>query len=199
MGWANRITVVRGFLTAALWIVLLLGAPSPSPTCWWVAFALFFLTASTDAVDGYVARRFGDVSVFGRIADPLVDKLLVLGTMVILLTIDGVPRILPAWAVVVMLARELLVTALRGAVEGRGISFQAMALGKYKMVIQCLAIGAVLLWGAGVELASEPVPGLGALFGPHWNVPHVLVWLAAILTAVSGLDYGVRATRLLVR
>jgi len=199
MGWANRITVVRGFLTVALWIVLLVGAPAPSTATWWVALALFFVTAVTDAVDGYIARRFGDVSVFGRIADPLVDKLLVLGTMVVLLTLDGIPAILPAWAVVIMLARELLVTALRGAVEGKGVSFQAMPLGKYKMVVQCLALGAVMLWGAGLGLAREPVPGLGALLGPHWNVPHVLVWLATLLTALSGVDYGFKATRLLLR
>lgn len=189
MGWANRITVLRGVLTAALLALLLVAAPAPSATTYWVAFVIFALTALTDAVDGALARHFQEVSVFGRIADPLVDKLLVLGTATVVLPLDGMAAVLPAWAVVTMLAREFLVTALRGAVEGKGVAFGAVWLGKWKMVLQCLAVGTVLLHGAGVAAARWALDGPGGT----WSVAHLLVWAATALTVYSGLDYARRA------
>ncbi len=199
MGWANRITLLRAVLTFALWTILALAAPDPTRATWYWAFGLFALTAATDAVDGIVARHFGEVSVFGRIADPLVDKLLVLGTMIVLLGVDGVPAVLPAWAVALILARELLVTALRGAVEGLGTSFQALPLGKAKMLLQVFAVGGVLLYEAGFSLARWAVPVLDRLPGgpTTWSLAHALVWGATILTVVSGVDYAFRAARLL--
>ena len=193
MGWANLITVTRGILTAVLWLVLALAAPAPSPTVYWIAFGLFAFTAITDAVDGYLARRLGEVSVFGRIADPLVDKLLVLGTMVMVLSLDGMQELLPAWVVTVILAREVVVTALRGAVEGKGINFQALPLGKWKMVFQSFAVGLVLLWGAGFPLAKLSLGEDGV------NLTQVTVGIAFLLTVVSGIDYGLRATHHLRR
>ena len=191
MGWANIITVGRAFLTAFLWILLAVTAPSPSATIWWVAFALFAFTAITDALDGFLARRLQEVSVFGRIADPLVDKLLVLGTMVMLLAMDGVETVLPAWVVTTMLARELVVTALRGAVEGKGVSFQALPLGKLKMLFQSFAVGLALAWGAGA------VPARAAWFEGGPNLTQATVAVALLLTVVSGVDYAVRAAKLL--
>jgi CDP-diacylglycerol--glycerol-3-phosphate 3-phosphatidyltransferase len=201
MGWANRITIGRAGLCLALWVLLAVTTPTPSPAVWWVAFVLFVVTAATDAVDGMIARRLGQVSVFGRIADPLVDKLLVLGTLTMLLGMRGIETVLPAWAVVVILAREVVITALRGAVEGKGLSFQAAPIGKGKMLAQCVATGLVLLWGAGVDAARRTLPGLDGLPGPEgfWCVTGLLVLLATLLTAFSGIDYGVRAVRLLRR
>jgi len=193
MGWANRITVMRGGLTAALLVLLLVTAPNPSHATYWAAWILFAITAMTDALDGALARHFHEVSVFGRIADPLVDKLLVLGTSIVILTLsaDGIAmsRVLPAWAVVTMLGREFLITALRGAVEGKGVEFGAVWMGKWKMVLQCLAVGAVLLYGAGLGIARWAFDGDGGT----WNVAHLLVWAATILTVYSGIDYGRRA------
>jgi len=189
MGWANRITVLRGVMTAALLILLLVTAPAPSPATYWAAWILFAITAVTDALDGALARHFKEVSVFGRIADPLVDKLLVLGTAIVVLPLDGMSAVLPAWAVVTMMAREFLVTALRGAVEGKGIEFGAVWLGKWKMLLQCVAVGTVLLYGAGLGLAQWAFDGEGGT----WSVAHILVWAAVILTVYSGLDYGRRA------
>jgi CDP-diacylglycerol--glycerol-3-phosphate 3-phosphatidyltransferase len=189
----------RGVLMLGVWVLLLVGAPDPKPALWWAAFVFFVLTAATDVVDGAIARKYGDVTVFGRIADPLVDKLLILGTMVMILPLDGASLVLPGWAVVIMLSREVVVTALRGAVEGVGVSFHAMPIGKAKMLSQSIAVGSVLLWGAGLGFLQVPLPVLGDLLGDHWNLPHLLVWLATLLTAVSGLDYGVRAARLLSR
>jgi len=201
MGWANRITVLRGFLTLGLWALLVLDGPAPSAGTWWIALWAFAAIAVSDLLDGFLARRFGEVSVFGRIADPLVDKMLVLGTMVILLGTAPGRAVLPAWMVAVMLTRELLVTALRGAVEGRGASFQAMPIGKAKMLVQSLAVGGVMVHAAGTPWVHAELPVLSALPAPHhpWCFAHLLVWLATLLTVASGIDYAVRAASALLR
>jgi CDP-diacylglycerol---glycerol-3-phosphate 3-phosphatidyltransferase len=188
MGWANLITVARGVLAAGVW-ALTLYAETGGPTWWWAAFLLFAFTAVTDVLDGAVARHLGEVSVFGRIADPLVDKLLVLGTMVVLVAVPGVRGVLPVWVVLLVFARELLVTALRAAVEKQGESFSAAFSGKVKMLAQCVAVGAVLLCQAGVGWLCEPLAILGGA-----PVAYVFVLVAAFVTALSLVDYVRRAT-----
>jgi CDP-diacylglycerol---glycerol-3-phosphate 3-phosphatidyltransferase len=191
VGWANRITVVRALLTVAVW-ALVACAASGDARCWAPAFTLFVLTAATDVLDGAVARRWGDVTVFGRIADPLVDKLLVVGTLVLLLEADVAREVLPAWVVVLVVVRELIVTALRGAVEAGGASFAAASWGKAKMLAQCVALGAVLLHGAGVSWLAQRHAVLG-----ERSLTWALVLLAAVLTAASAADYVRRAAGLL--
>lgn len=190
IGWANRLTIGRGLLSLVLWGVLhaidLAGGPAEG--LWWTAFAIFVVTAATDSLDGYIARARGEVSVFGRIADPFVDKLLILGSCVFLLGIPGIVDLLPPWVVAVILARELLVTALRASVEGAGGNFQAGIWGKLKMALQCVAIGAVLLHGAGVGFVRTSLGG-----GGSFTVTHALVLVAAGATVLSGVEYVVRA------
>src|SRR5687768_8895115 len=132
MGLANRITVARGAMAIFLWAILHAVdlRHQPGDVLWWVAFVVFVVAAGTDSLDGYVARKRGEVSVFGRIADPFVDKLLILGSMIFLLGLPHMAWIVPPWTVAVVLARELLVTALRGAIEGAGGNFQAGVWGK---------------------------------------------------------------------
>jgi CDP-diacylglycerol--glycerol-3-phosphate 3-phosphatidyltransferase len=193
VGWANLITVVRGLFAAIVWIATSL-AESHGEAWWWAAFTLFVLTAATDVLDGWVARSLGEVSVFGRIADPLVDKLLVIGTMAVLVSVPGVRDVLPVWVVLLVVARELIVTALRAAVENDGASFQASFSGKVKMLVQCIAIGAILLCQAGVGFLCETQAWLGGR-------PLALVFalLAALVTTLSLVDYLRRAVRLLGR
>ena len=190
LGWANLITLGRGVLTLVVW-VLVAAAEGRGSSCWWVAFAAFLLTALTDVLDGAVARRLGEVSVLGRIADPLVDKLLVVGTMVVLLGVPGVRDALPPWVVLLVLARELIVTALRAEVEAGGGSFQAAFWGKAKMLAQCVALAVVLAHQAGVAWLDVGVPGLPV----SWV--QLVVLLAALLTALSLGDYLRRAVGLL--
>lgn len=202
MGWANRITTARGVLALVLWGVLhVIDAWGLGPAAWWAAFALFVATAATDSLDGYLARRLGEVSVFGRIADPFVDKLLVLGSMVFLLGIPGIVQAMPPWTVAVTLGREMLVTTLRSAVEGTGGNFQAGSWGKWKMVFQCVAIGTVLLYGAGVPWVRAPFWDLAPHDPAHgaWNLARLVCVTAALVTAGSGVEYTVRAVRMLRR
>ena len=197
MGWANRITVARGFCTLAVWALIVWGTWHPSQTLWNVTLALFVLAAATDFVDGMVARRLGEVSVFGRIVDPLVDKLLTIGSMVLLLGVDAARVTLPAWAVALMLGRELLVTTLRSAIESKGANFQALAIGKYKMTLQCVAVGAVFGAMLGWPLARSPIGLFDGVPGGPWNLAYLLVIAATLLTAWSGGVYIARAVRAL--
>jgi CDP-diacylglycerol--glycerol-3-phosphate 3-phosphatidyltransferase len=191
VGWANRITVARAGLTVAVWVLAAFAAAGDTGAWWWVFWA-FVVTAVTDALDGAVARHLNQVSVFGRIADPLVDKLLVLGTITVLLPVSSVREVLPPWVALVVLVRELLVTALRAAVESQGASFQAQFWGKLKMWAQCAAVGAAVLFAGGVAWLHERPAVLGGR-----PVALLFAWAAALVTAISALDYVRRAMRLL--
>ena len=183
MNWPNLITVSRLFVTAACFACLVFAKPDVSPTLVWWAFWLFVFAAATDFVDGWLARRLHQVTQFGRIADPFADKILVCGTMVMLLEFPPVAAILPGWMVVVVIARELLVTTLRAAAEAAGHAFPADQLGKWKMIAQCFAAGSLLTVLAGTD---------------HFRLlAVVMVWLSLALTILSGVNYTLRAARLL--
>lgn len=203
----NQLTMLR-LLLAAVFFVLLncyrYGAESP---VWLipVAIVVFILAAVTDSLDGYLARRWHVESKFGRIMDPFCDKVLVIGAFVYL---AGPRFVIPGaigetdisflsmasgvypWMVAVILSRELLVTAIRGELEGEGVKFGANVFGKLKMILQSVVIPIVLaiVW---VDPRSE---------GWEWTawVRDILVYLTVIVTVISGLPYitgAARATR----
>lgn len=111
-----------------------------------LAAALFIVAALTDYFDGYLARRTHSVSEVGKILDPLADKLMVASALIMLAAMDrpNEPSV-PAWLVVVILARESAVTVIRGIALAEGIVMQAEALGKYKFILQAFAIVALLV------------------------------------------------------
>lgn len=152
------------------------------------AFVVFIVAASTDWVDGYWARRFQQTSKVGRIYDPFVDKIIICGTYVFLVA-EPQSGITASMAVVVA-GRELLVTALRSAIEGAGGDFSARWAAKWKMLFQCVAVGASLL------MLSYDDPA-----APAWIVwtQFAAAWIALFTTVVSGLEYVVVAARTLLR
>jgi CDP-diacylglycerol---glycerol-3-phosphate 3-phosphatidyltransferase len=162
-------------MTLATWITLsrLLGIPfilyflhHPTPTHRWVSLAIFLVVASTDWLDGYVARRFNQVTDLGKFLDPLVDKLLVLGAFLALIELHQVP----AWGVFLILARELTIAGWR--VNQTTIS-GANLWGKLKTVTQILAIALLI-----------------APLSTPWRLPAQLTfWVAVALTLVSGIIY----------
>ena len=111
------------------------------------SMVLFIIAAGTDWLDGYFARKYGQVTTLGRILDPFADKVIVCGTFIFLAgspTFVNMPEWyagLRPWMVVVIVGRELLVTALRSFLEDRGSDFSAKMSGKLKMVLQCVAAG----------------------------------------------------------
>ena len=150
----------------------------------WIAFVLFLVAAITDFLDGYLARKWNMVTAFGRIADPFADKILIAGTMISLLQIPVAATVLTHWYVVIMIAREFLVTAIRGYVESTGQAFGADRLGKWKMVSQCWTVGALLAMVAG---------NMWFEWAAAWGF-----WVSLVLTVVSGLNYCIKARELIL-
>ncbi len=148
------------------------------------ALIVFIVAASTDWVDGYWGRRYNQVTQVGRIFDPFVDKIIVCGIFIFLAAEPGSGIV--AWMAVVVVGREMLVTALRGFIEQRGGDFSANMAGKLKMVFQCVAAGASLV---ALMIQPDPLPTWLA-----WTLP-VLVWTAVISTVYSGIGYIVAALR----
>jgi CDP-diacylglycerol--glycerol-3-phosphate 3-phosphatidyltransferase len=131
-------------------IVYLLNFTDPSSGL--MAAALFLLASITDYFDGYLARRTRSVSDIGKILDPLADKLLIAAVLIMLGAMDRASEpSVPAWLVVIILAREIAVTILRGIALSEGIVMQAENLGKYKFILQSFAICGLLIhynyWG----------------------------------------------------
>ncbi len=195
----NALTIARVVLAAAVFIVLsaFVGPAAQDgltadriPLL--VAGTLFILAAATDALDGHLARRWHVVTLFGRVVDPFADKILILGCFICLagpvfadprgVMLSGVH----SWMVVVLLARELLVTTLRGVYESRGVDFSATASGKFKMILQSVAVPIILL-----ALAFDPAqPG-----SPVRWVVIATAWTTTLVTAWSGVPYVMRAWR----
>ena len=190
--WPNRITMMRFVGSFVLFLILhVYGQRDPLAARGFIqlAFWLFIVVAATDVLDGYLARRDNQVTAFGRIADPFVDKVLVIGTMVFLAVLDWSRPWFPAWIVVVILSREFLVTAIRGYIESQGMQFPADWFGKVKMILQCIAIGIVL--------------GIFAFEWSDWartlltRTAHVFVWGTLLATIGSGSSYVMKTRRLL--
>lgn len=149
---------------------------------WIACIAIFALAAVTDWLDGYLARKQGLTSTLGRNLDPLVDKVLICGAFIFLLP---VPRAgIQAWMATVVVARELIITGLRGFMENMGAKFGADWLGKIKMVLQCAALFAIF-WALQAPQAWVTV------------VQDVLIYSMLAATALSGLQYLWRAFALL--
>jgi CDP-diacylglycerol--glycerol-3-phosphate 3-phosphatidyltransferase len=149
------------------------------------ALVVFLFAAATDWVDGYWARRYGQVTKLGRILDPFVDKFIICGVFIFLAATPHAGIL--AWMAVLVVARELLVTALRGQVEGEGGDFSAKWSGKWKMVFQCAAV-ALSLWTLSYA-SKEPAAAR--------IVRDVCIWLAILTTIYSGGIYVVAAIRAL--
>jgi CDP-diacylglycerol--glycerol-3-phosphate 3-phosphatidyltransferase len=177
----NLITAVRLVMSVVLFSLIAAGG-------WWItAAALFVVAASTDALDGYLARKYHQITVLGRIMDPFVDKVIVCGTFVFLLERQGESDSgVNAWMVITIIGREMFVSSLRGILEKEGKDFSASLAGKLKMSLQCVAITASLL-----SLSPDiPWPWLP-------TVRDLLLWLAVGVTVWSGLIYLIRGFSLL--
>lgn len=147
MNLPNRLTMSRLAFALAIfgvleWILRIERAqPDAHPAALAaLAFVLFVIAALTDAVDGYIARKRKLATAFGRMADPLMDKIIISGILVFFMQIPSTHDSFPAWMVALVLVREFLMTGLRGFIEGKGQGFGAQLLGKGKMVVQCVMV-----------------------------------------------------------
>ena len=150
-----------------------------------IGMFVFLVAAGTDWIDGYWARKYGQVTKLGRVLDPFVDKIIICGAFIFL---AAAPKSgITAWMAVVVVGRELLVTALRSFLEGEGADFSAVMSGKLKMVLQCTAV-AVSMFALSYQSARLPE-------WLAWLLP-ISVWSAVALTIYSGVEYVRRAIAL---
>jgi CDP-diacylglycerol---glycerol-3-phosphate 3-phosphatidyltransferase len=186
----NILTIGRLVLTVVLFFLILYVPKTTHRTPLMdAAFAVFLLAGITDAIDGAIARKLGAATRFGRIMDPLADKVLVCGSFICFALI-GEPKLfnlseytlaIIQWSVAgILIARELYVTILRHIAEARGVNFAATTSGKIKMFVQSFAIGAVL-----IKIGYVPTAAWG-----YWFITVVFILMLAS-TVVS----GIRATQ----
>lgn len=226
----NWLTSARVVMAAVFFAVLTLwrwddSAAQAERTDWLLLLAagLFIVAVLTDVADGFLARRWHVESAFGRIMDPFADKILIVGAFVFLAGPDfwwefpgGASGVVPPrlsghgiqisgvypWMVVVILGRELLVTSIRGVLEGQGIKFGADWWGKGKMILQSVAIPTVLIATA----VTAVLPAVREHEKYHWwenpwgrQLIDVTVWGMMFFTVMSGVPYVVRCVHLLAQ
>jgi CDP-diacylglycerol---glycerol-3-phosphate 3-phosphatidyltransferase len=182
----NQLTTLRLILSVILFGFLAAG-------WYWTSFVLFVIAAGTDWLDGYYARKYSMVTTLGRILDPFADKVVICGTFMFLAVDKGIiefPYGLQMWMVVVVVARELLVTTIRSFIEERGGDFSAKWSGKIKMALQCVAAGACIVFLTYVR--QEP-PQTAPLWVTCTMV--AFVWAAVVSTIYSGAIYIVAAIK----
>jgi len=202
----NVITIGRILMAPAVFFLIL----APGFLNLLVCFALFLIAAFSDLWDGHLARKYGWITDFGKLADPIADKLLLVATFVPFYILSHRPGplgelpvwgTLPLWVVLVVLGREVLITALRTWAAHRGRVLAAGRAGKYKAVVQNIFIGSAILWYALRSRALED-HWSGALWA-GWRILHgtvlsVSLAVAVILTVFSMIVY-LRSWRILAR
>ncbi len=175
----NILTLFR--IATAPILMYLLTYTGPVPAA--IAAGVFFLAAISDIFDGYIARSYNSGTTLGKLMDPLADKLVVTAVLIMLAGIPRLPRV-PAWMVVVLVTREILVTGLRAIAAAEGTVIAAEELGKYKMVLQSIAIHGLLVHYTYLHIDFFA----GGMF---------VLWIATVVSVWSGVEYFVRTVRAL--
>jgi CDP-diacylglycerol--glycerol-3-phosphate 3-phosphatidyltransferase len=186
MNLANKITIARILLIPFLLVFL-----QPYPE-WledksfifthlnhygiYYAAVLFVLTAATDKLDGHIARKYNMVTNLGKLLDPLADKLLISAALIMLVFLHMVS----GWVAIIIIGRELVITAIRSVASSQGIALAADNYGKIKMVFQVIAITAILLNNYPFAFLTD-IP-----------VDNILMFIAVVLTVYSGLNYIIK-------
>lgn len=199
----NQLTVLRLVVAVVFFLILnQVRYPDSPPWILWTAVGFFIFGMLTDIADGYLARRWNVESTFGRIMDPFVDKVMVIGAFIYL---SGPRFVNPAaveagsffnmvsgvypWMVAIVLARELLVTGIRGEMESDGLRFGASVYGKLKTLVQSIVIPFIL----GIVALDPELPGREWM---KW-VRDPMVYTMVVVTFLSGVPYILRAAKAL--
>jgi CDP-diacylglycerol--glycerol-3-phosphate 3-phosphatidyltransferase len=169
----NLLSLFRVGSIPVLLLLLYLGGPAAS----WLAAVLFLVAGLTDLADGWLARRMKKVSLLGQYLDPAADKLLIASMLIALVDLDRAP----AWIAIIIIGRELAVTAMRAVASSQGFAVPSDLWGKSKTMVQMVAV---------FLLMAHPLAGLEVRF---WG--WVALWVAVVITAWSGVGYFLRFHR----
>lgn len=173
MNLPNKLTILRIFMIPVFMFLLLI----KTPTYQFLAGIVFIVASLTDTLDGYIARRDNLVTNFGKFMDPLADKLLVMSAFLCFIELD----ILPAWFVMIILARELAITGIRTLAAKQGVVIAASKWGKIKTISQMAAIILVLFNNLSLSFPLD----------------QILLYIALGMTILSGADYIMKNIKLL--
>ena len=168
MNLPNKLTMFRVILIPFFIVFLLIPI---TPYDKWIALAIFVIASLTDLLDGKIARKYNLVTNFGKFMDPLADKLLVCSALICLIELDKIP----SWMVIIIIAREFIISGFRLVASDNGVVIAASYFGKFNTTFQMLA----------VCLMIADLPALHV-------VTQVVLWIAVILTVVSLIDYLVK-------
>ena len=168
MNLPNKLTMFRVILIP-FFIVFLLASLTPYDK--WIALVIFIIASLTDLLDGKIARKYNLVTNFGKFMDPLADKLLVCSALICLIELHKIP----AWMVIIIIAREFIISGFRLVASDNGVVIAASYWGKFKTTFQMIA----------VCLLIADIPALHLL-------TQIVLWIAVILTVVSLADYVIK-------
>ena len=168
MNLPNKLTMFRVILIPFFVVFLLVDI---TPVDKWIALAVFIIASLTDMLDGKIARKYNLVTNFGKFMDPLADKLLVCSALVCLVAVDRIP----AWMVIVIIAREFIISGFRLVASDNGVVIAASYWGKFKTTFQIIMICLMIADLAALQLLTT-----------------IVTWVAVILTIVSLVDYLVK-------
>lgn len=174
MNSPNKLTMGRILAIPVFIVVFLMGYN-------YAAAVIFILAALTDMLDGHIARKYNLVTNFGKLMDPLADKLLVMSALLCLVQVGDVA----GWMVIVILGREFIITGMRQVAAAQGIVIAAGTTGKIKTITQMIAIPLLLLENWPFSMLSFELP-----------MDMVFLWLALIMTVISGAEYIVKNRQL---
>ena len=184
MNLPNYITLTRIFSVPVLiWILFSRWFEGANGERELLAVGVFVAASITDGIDGYLARKRGQITTLGMLLDPLADKLMVMGAFITLVQFN--PRIVPAWVAVIVIGREFLVSGLRSIAATEGFTIDASDLGKLKMVVQIVAVAAAILdhrwrvWPVGRFILNINL------------IAHMAVWFMVGVSLISAIDYFV--------
>lgn len=176
MNLPNKLTTFRVVLIPFFVVFMLADVTAYDK---WIALAVFIIASLTDLLDGYIARKYNLVTNFGKFMDPLADKLLVCSALICLVALSRIP----AWIVIVIIAREFIISGFRLVASDNGIVIAASYWGKFKTVSQMAMI---------IVLIAD----LGGIFRV---IGIVLIWVSLILTVVSLIDYVAKNIEVLTK
>ncbi|MGA2696244.1 MAG: CDP-diacylglycerol--glycerol-3-phosphate 3-phosphatidyltransferase [Terriglobales bacterium] len=185
MNLPNSITLTRILsIPLLIWILSTSHFQGTSGEQELLASALFIAASITDGIDGYLARKRGQITTMGILLDPLADKLLIAAAFIVLVQYN--PSLVPAWMAVIIIGREFLVSGLRSIAANEGFTLEASNLGKSKMLVQIVSVVAVVL-----DHRWKQIPIYGSYYLPvHW-IAVFSIWIMILLSLFSAGDYFV--------
>ena len=187
MNLPNFLTIIRMALVPVFIVFFYLGQGGAHIYSI-LAFAVFIIASVTDMLDGYIARKYDLATNFGKLMDPLADKVLTTAAFIVFVDI----HIIPAWVVIVIIAREFVITGLRAVAASEGVVIAAGLSGKLKTIFQMVCICFILL-----DSAIGNTPATHSIWVVVSFAGVVCLWIAVILTVVSGVEYLWKGRKLL--